>query len=262
MKKFLLILILTMTTAVFAAGELCVADATGGAPLSFLMRASIELSLQETMNLYMQRITPTAALKELDNGTVDAVIVDLRFAKNRPFVPLCAEALALYVSSANPGARLTVKQVQEILFAHEPTWKSYNNLPLDIQRVMLNSLAPSGTRVRRVFGNKVFDSKIFKVDSMSAGFSFSNSASIFFAGYTPGYPQEIKCLYIDDIPPTTSTITDGSYPLALHYGIVYRKKTPELEMWINFISSEKYRNEMKNAGLFVLLPEIIGVEKR
>ena len=254
MKKFLSILIFLTAAMVSTAAELRLADATGGAPMEVFMQAAMELSLADKLNISMRRILPTAALRALDDGSVDAVIIDRRFAGKRPAIPVAAEALALYISTANPGSALTKAQVGEILAAHRPTWQNYNRLGMDIQRIMLKPLTPSGTLVRRIFGEKVFDPEIFKVDSVGAGFAFSNSASIFFAHYFPKMPLEIKCLYIDNIPPTSASIINGTYPLALHYVIVYREKSPSLTILLEHIAQEKYRRAMKNAGLFVLLP--------
>ncbi len=255
MKKFFAAFVSVLCISAFAAGELRLADATGGAQLN-MMQAAIELSMEQKLDLFMRRLLPTAALQELDKGNIDAVIIDHRFVKNRPFVPLAAEALALYAATSNPAANLTTSQVREILLAYRPTWKKYNNLPMDIQRIMLKPLTASGTLVQRIFGSRIFDSEIFKVDSISSGFTFSNSASIFFAPYFPRYPLEIKCLSVDGVPPSGAAIIKGDYPLTLRYVIVFKNKNDALDMLIKKVSQEKYRSEMKNNGFFVLLPEI------
>ena len=260
MKKILSSFLLCLIFCTAVAGELALADATGGAQLN-MMQAAIELSMEQKLDLFMRRLLPTAALQELENGSVDAVIIDSRFVKDLPTVPLAAEALVLYVSSANPGADLTAAQVQEILFSHNPNWKKYNNLPMDIQRIMLKPLSSSGTLVQRVFGNKVLEDEILKVESMSAGFALSNSSSIFFARYYPRFPMELKCLPVNGTHPTSTTIVSGKYPLSLRYVIVYRKKTPALDTFIKFISSEKQRRQLRDAGFFVMLPEITREEK-
>ena len=73
--------------------------------------------------------------------------------------------------------------------------------------------------------------------------------------------MELKCLPVNGTHPTSTTIVSGKYPLSLRYVIVYRKKTPALDTFIKFISSEKQRRQLRDAGFFVMLPEITREEK-
>ena len=65
------------------AAELSLADATGGAPLEAVFQASVTLALEGKLEVSMKRQDPSFALAELDNGRVDAVIIDSAFAANR-----------------------------------------------------------------------------------------------------------------------------------------------------------------------------------
>ncbi|MBQ9787154.1 MAG: hypothetical protein IJW33_03180 [Lentisphaeria bacterium] len=257
MKKILALLLSFITAAALrGAGELRLADATGGAPLEAVMQAALTLSMAEELSVSMQRQLPTAALAALEAGKVDAVIIDRTFVPNKEVIPLAAEALALYISTANPGAKVTKAQVGEILKAFHPSWKDYNRLNLDIQRVVMKPLTPSGTLIRRIFGNNALADEVFMVDSFSSGFTFINSAAVFFAQYIPQAPVEVKCMPVNGVMPTTADIVSGKYPLSLHYVIVYRKKSPALLRLIDKLKEEKYRRSMIDSGLIVLLPRI------
>lgn len=255
-KKFSILLAVSLFTVICGAEQLRLVDATGGAPLEVFMQAALELSLNdESMSVSMQRLVVQEALKKLDAGLVDAVIVEERFVRNRPQVPLGAEALALYVSVANPGADISKNQVQEILSTYRPNWHSYNNLDLEIQRFAMNTLTPSGTLLRRFFGEKIFDEEILKVGSLSSGFAFSNSASIFFAQFFPLVPVDVKMLPVDGVIPTVSSVTSGKYPLTLRYAIVYKEKMPTaLQKLLKSIAKKEYRDTMSKNGWLVLLP--------
>ena len=128
MNKLLIISVLFLFLLPVKGAELLLADATGGAPLEAVFRASVTLALQSDLEVSMKRMDPSKALAELDKGSVDAVVIDSVFAANRNVVPLACEALALYVSSANPGAALTKKQVGEILRSPRPSWVEYNRI--------------------------------------------------------------------------------------------------------------------------------------
>lgn len=254
MKLFFAGIALFFALNCFADRELRLIDATGGAPLKVFMQAAVELAVTDEISIVMHKELPSAALKALDNGDADAVIIDRRFAEGRPHLLLAAEALVLYTHVANPVNKLSKAQVQEMLYAPHPTWKKINGLNLDIQRIALKNSTPSGTLMRRVFGNKVMDDNIFKVDSMSAGFTFVNPAAVFFAGFEPMPPRAMKVVYIDGIPPGSAGIIKGEYPLSLHYAIVYRQKNELLDELVKVLSKNKYRTVMKNSGLTVLLP--------
>ena len=142
------------------AGELLLADATGGAPIEAVFQASVTLAVEGKIEVSMKRLNPTEALTELDRGRLDAVIIDSAFAANRSVVPLASEALALYVSSANPAKELTKKQAGEILRSPRPSWVDYTRINLDIQRIIMKPLTPSGTLIRRIFGNDAADLRI------------------------------------------------------------------------------------------------------
>lgn len=250
-KLFALALFFLALLSVQAA-ELSLADATGGAPLEAVFQASVTLALEGKLEVSMKRLDPSFALAELDNGRVDAVIIDSAFAANRSVIPLACEALALYVSSANPGAELSKKQVGEILRSPRPSWMDYNRINLDIQRIMMKPLSPSGTLIRRIFGNDAVAEDIFKVDSFSSGFTFINTASVFFAQYIPQAPVEVKCLAIGGVLPTTADIISGRYPLSVRYVIAYKENSARLQLLLKELKKDKYRLQMANSGLIVL----------
>ena len=252
MNKVFCLLVCVLTAAVFGAAELRLADATGGAPLEAVMQAAIALAMEGKLEVSMNRRLPSESLADLDAGRVDAVIIDRVFVPNRKQIPLAAEALALYISAANPGAKLTKKQVGEILTAVRPNWKDYNRLDIDIQRIAMKPLSPSGTLIRRVFGSSSVAEEIFRVDSFSSGFNFVNTASIFFAQYIPQAPLEVKCLPIDGVLPTSAQIVEGRYPLSVHYVIVCKKDLPQLKLLMEQLNSDKYRRHMVDSGLIVL----------
>ncbi|MBE6378498.1 MAG: hypothetical protein E7051_06750 [Lentisphaerae bacterium] len=252
MNKLLIISVLFLFLLPVKGAELLLADATGGAPLEAVFRASVTLALQSDLEVSMKRMDPSKALAELDKGSVDAVVIDSVFAANRNVVPLACEALALYVSSANPGAALTKKQVGEILRSPRPSWVEYNRINLDIQRIMMKPLSPSGTLVRRIFGNDAAAEEIFKVDSFSSGFTFINTASIFFAQYIPQAPVEVKCLPIGGVLPTSADIISGKYPLSVRYVIAYKENSARLQLLLKELKKDKYRTQMANSGLIVL----------
>lgn len=252
MKKFFCLLMCCCAAALYGAQGLRIADATGGAPLEAVMQAAVSLAMEGKLAVSMTRKLPSKALEDLDAGKVDAVIIDRVFVPNRDQMPLAAEALALYISAANPGANVTKSQAGGILFAQRPNWKEINRLDLDIQRIVMKPLSPSGTLIRRIFGNKTPDHEIFKVDSFSSGFSFINTASIFFAQYIPQAPVEVKCLPVDGVLPTSAHIVEGSYPLSVHYVVVSRKNLPQLKLLMERLKAEKYRRHMIESGLIVL----------
>ena len=234
------------------AGELLLADATGGAPIEAVFQASVTLAVEGKIEVSMKRLNPTEALTELDKGRLDAVIIDSAFAANRNVVPLASEALALYVSSANPAKELTKKQAGEILRSPRPSWVDYTRINLDIQRIIMKPLTPSGTLIRRIFGNDAAAEEIFKVDSFSSGFTFINTASIFFAQYIPQAPVEVKCLAVGGVLPSTGDIVSGRYPLAIRYVIAYKENSERLQLLLNELKKDKYRQQMANSGLIVL----------
>ena len=151
-------------------------------------------------------------------------------------------------------------QVWEILAAPRPNWKDYNRLDMDIQRSAMKLLAPGGTLIRRIFGEKEPDDEIFRVDAASTGFAFANSASLFFAPFTPMPPPEVRALRIGGVRPDTGTVLSGKYPLALRYVMVFRKETPELERFWKLLARETCRRAMREAGLLVMLPPEIRPE--
>jgi hypothetical protein len=256
MKYFLLFILLLSAVIPVRAEELKLADATGGAPLEVFLRASLELSMSGRMNVEMKRLLPTAALTALAEKKVDAVIIDQRFIRDEKTLPLAAEALVLYVNKVNPAENISKKAAWEILTSPRPSWKEYNNLDFDIQRMTMKLLTPSGTLIRRLFGDREIDNEILKVDSFSAGFAFSNSASLFFAQYVPYPPEEIKMLAVEGIAPDEKSIKSGKYPLTVRYVIACRGEMPEkLQVLTELLKQKKYRRQMTDSGLLILLPE-------
>lgn len=256
MKRFAAVIFSLLSMVISAAGELRLTDATGGAALDALRQAAMELAISGKMDVSMNREMPGEALKKLENGQTDAVIIDHRFSKGKKYlqIPLAAEGLALYISTANPGAELTGKQVREILTSPMPNWKKYNRIDIDIQRINIKLLSPGGTLIRRIFGTAEPDEDIFKVDSMSAGFAFVNTASIFFAPYRMSVPSDIRTMKISGVYPSSRDIISGKYPLSLKYVILCRSRTTQLELLLKHLSQEKYRESMTEAGMLVLLP--------
>lgn len=257
MKRLLSAILLWSVPALCAAGELRLTDASCGAPLGFFLPAASALSAGERTEIAMRRKLPEEALKELDAGKSDAVIVEKRFAGDRPQLPLFAEALTLYISTANPGVDLTKAQVWEILRAPRPKWRRYGGADLDIQRSAMKLLAPGGTLIRRLFGEKEPDDEILSVDSLSAGFAFANSASLFFGPFIALPPPEIRTVKVGGVLPTTASITGGEYPLALRYVITYRKFTPELRQLLEELNREPNRRLMIQTGVLVTLPVVL-----
>ncbi len=254
MKSFPVAIAALLTFALSGAESfLTLSDATGGAPTGFFMQAAITLSVTGHLNLSMSRKVPSEALPMLERGEVDAVLIDRRFVKNQPYIPLAADALVLYISNANPAVNLTGEQVLEILTARRPNWKSYINIDFDIQRI-----APPGNSenlIRRVFGDIEIDREIFQVDSSSAGFAFINTASIFFSRFSPVIPAEVKALNIDGIMPTSETVSNGSYPLAIVYVLAYKELSPKLQALIYTLKQNQFRRLINDCGLLVILEE-------
>lgn len=254
MGKFFCLLVLSLIFPLLRGGELYLADATGGAPLEAVFQASVNLAMADKLTVNMIRKLPEEALAALDSGKFDGVIIDSRFVPKRKTILLAAEALALYISAANPGAKISKIDVQEILSAPRPNWKNYNRLDFDIQRIVMKPLTPAGTLTRRIFGNKVLAEEIFSVDSYSSGFAFINTASVFFAQYIPQAPVEVKCMPVNGVMPTSADIISGKYPLTVKYVIAYREKSSGMEILLNELCKEKYRRQMIDSGLIVLLP--------
>ncbi|MBE6356129.1 MAG: hypothetical protein E7058_03340 [Lentisphaerae bacterium] len=260
MKKFCCLIVSLITAAISCAGTgtapaVRMIDATGGAPMEVFISAAMELASAGKMNISMQRGLPSKALDMLDKNEVDAVICDRRFAGNRQQIPLAAEALALYVSSVNPVRDLSPEQAAEILTRARPVWSAYNRLNMDIQRIALRNDLAGGRLLRRIFGNRKFDSEIFFVRSQTSGYAFVNSASLFFAPFVPLPPSAVKMVPVNGVIPTTRTVRSGKYPLSMHYVIVTANKNSDIDKLVKFIASEnKYRQQMQNSGLIVLLP--------
>ena len=261
MKKLFAAFCFLFAAVLAGAGELRIADATGGAPLDVFVQAGVELALEGKINLSMTRQLPSEALKMLDENKYDAVIIDRRFAKERPYIPLAAEALAIYCSRANPGTDLTEKQLLDILTSPRPSWKNYNHLSFDIQRITCKSVTPSGTLLNRIFGNRDFSAEIFKVESISSGFNFINSGSMFFAQYVPLFPEHVKTLSVRGVMPTSGNILNNKYPLTVYYVMIYRRKSADLQTLIDLLGRTSYRRIMSDSGWFVMLPELLVVEK-
>ena len=253
MGKFFSLLITALLFLPLQGGELYLADATGGAPLEAIFQASVNLAMADKLTVNMQRQMPDEALAALDSGKFDAVIIDSAFVPNRKTIPLAAEALALYISAANPGAKISKQDVREILSSPRPNWKKFNRLDLDIQRIAMKPLSPAGTLIRRIFGSNITAEEIFNVDSYSSGFTFINTASIFFAQYIPQAPIEVKCMPVNGILPTSADIISGKYPLTIKYVIVCRQKNSGVEILLNELQKEKYHRQMTDSGLIVLL---------
>ena len=256
MRFFRIFLFLITVCSVCSAGELRLIDATGGAPMGFLLQSSLALAAEGQMTVSMRRALPSEALKSLDNGKVDAVIVDRKFAGKRQSIPLAAEALVLYVSGSNPVTGLSVQEVKDILYSAVPQWKKYNQMPLDIQRIMMKFSSPSATLIRRIFGGKELPEDIFQVDSLSSGFSFINLATLFFAPFSSqGFSVQVKMLPVNGVEPTTVTVADGRYPLSRQYVMVFRQKTPELQKLLRETVRPEYRRIISISGLISLLPD-------
>ncbi len=256
MKKILTFLAMIFTVSVPAeVNFLSVCDATGGAPTGYFMRAAIHLSTTARLNFSMCRKLPSEALPMLERGEIDAVLIDRRFIKDQPHIPVAADALVLYVSTANPAVNLTKNQVLEILTARRPGWQNYIQLNFDIQRIAPELESQSGTIIRRVFGEAEIDPEIFKVDTPSGGFAFVNTASIFFTQFQSQPPVEVKALSINGITPTSATVRDGTYPLAIQYVLVYKDLTPKLQALIYLLKQNQYRAMIHDEGLQVLLEE-------
>ena len=255
MKKILTFLFLLLTAVTVKGAEtLLLADATGGAAADVFLQAGITLAREKKMEVSMRRILPGKALEEFDAGKLDGIVIDRRFAGKRYFVPIAAEALSLYVSTVNPGADLTPKQILQILTAPRPTWEFYNHLDMDIQRIAISPAQPSGTLLRRVFGKQDYSKEIFMVKSVSSGFAFTNSASLFFAPFTALPPTDLKMLPVNGVMPTTASVRSGKYPLALHYVLICRKDSAAVKMLIETLGKESFRKEMQRSGFLVMLP--------
>ena len=114
---------------------------------------------------------------------------------------------------------------------------------------------PGGRLLRRVFGNKQFDSEIFTVRSQRSGYAFANSASLFYAPYLPLPPSTVKMVPVNGINPTLQTVKSGRYPLTMRYAVVTAGKNSNVDELLKFIASKpQYRQQMQDSGLIVLLP--------
>lgn len=256
MKKILVVITALVTVSLTGSDNfLSLIDATGGAPTGFMMQAAIQLSLAGKMNLSMSRSVPSEALPRLERGEVDAVLIDSRFVRDLPHIPIAADALALYVSTANPATGLSKRQVLEILTAPRPNWKDYIHIDFDIQRITHPLDSNAGSLIRRNFGDVEISPEIFKVDSVSGGFAFVNTASIFFTRFSPQPPVEVKALTIDGVVPTIATVSDGTYPLAIRYVLVYKTLTPKLQALLFVLKQNQFRRIINDTGLMVLLEE-------
>lgn len=256
MKKLFYALLITLFAGMgfCHAAALRLADATGGAATEVFLQAAVSLARENRLELSMQRLLPGKALAEFDQGEIDGIIIDRRFAGKRHFIPIAAEALALYVSSVNPGAELTAKQVLQLLLAPRPTWESYNHLPMDIQRIAIATARPTGTLIRRIFGAREYSPEIFRVQSASSGFAFTNSASLFFAQFTAIPPQGVKMLPVNGVVPDSNSVLTGKYPLSLHYVLICRKDSPEIKLLMQTLSRADFRKELQDSGMLVMLP--------
>ena len=254
MKKLLFTGILLLLGTLLNGAELLrLADATCGADTDVFLRAAVELSVSGKLDAALQRMLPSEALALFDAGKVDAVIIDRRFAGKRYFQPLCAEALVIYVSNVNPGANLNKKQILQILLDGRPSWRTYNFLDMDIQRIAAAPNSPAGTLINRVFGDNSYAREIFRVDSLSAGFAFTNSATMFFGQFTALPPVELKMLPVNGIMPSSATILSGEYPLALRYILLCRKDSAAVKLFMETLGENKFRRQMQDAGLLVML---------
>ena len=259
MKKLLLAIITAAAaataTTTAAAEELRLIDATGGAELTILMQAAMQLTGgSENTAVSMQKSVPSKALPMLESGRADAVILDHRFAGKYQNIALTADALAICASTANPVRDLTVRDVQEIITLPRPTWKKYINWDEDIQRIAIKPGRPGGTLLYRIFGKQEFPQEIFRVTTPDSGFAFVNSASLFFVNFRTELPSNIKMVRINGVYPTGADIRAGRYPLAVKYVIAFKSEHPLLKKLINKISTENiWQRQMQDSGLLVLL---------
>ena len=165
---------------------------------------------------------------KLTNQQLDSLILS-KFAHTRKEV-VCSPHVGVDCAAVDLGGRIAV-------LSTDPITSADKNL---------------GSLTVHVSCNDAAAAEIFKVDSFSSGFTFINTASIFFAQYIPQAPVEVKCLPIGGVLPTSADIISGKYPLSVRYVIAYKENSARLQLLLKELKKDKYRTQMANSGLIVL----------
>ena len=262
LKKICAIALLSIAVTAFG-GELPrlqIGNAANGAPVNVLQYEAMKLAFSGEYQVAMQHLPPSGAIAALRDKTVDILILDTRFLpENRSglrIYPYAAEALCLYINPGNPVGSLTKAEVIQILTAAQPRWRDYNGTADDIQRIMLKSGSAGATLVNRVLGSLDLAAGIFRVSTPAQMFAFLNPAAVGAGPFQPERSAGIIAVPVNDIAPTTATVTNGTYPLTVQYALVCRDEAaPAVEKLLSAVLAPDALKRLYSLDLIPIFKE-------
>lgn len=256
LKKFCIIglSVFVLTVSASARPRLFIGNAANGAPVNVLQHEALKLAFSGRYDVAQKHLQPSAAVEALRKKEVDVLILDTRFLPEKcddlQIHPYAAEALCVYIHPGNPLGALTRTEVIEILTAVQPRWRDYNGTPENIQRIMLKSGSGGAALVNRVLGNVDIAAEIFRVSNTAQVFAFLNPAAAGFAPFQSERSAEVIAVPVNDIAPTTVTVSAGTYPLAVRYALVcLQPVSPAVQEFLNAVLSPESLDKLAGSGL-------------
>lgn len=241
-----------------AAEILRIGDASNGASLRSVNYHALNLGITGSHEVSLRRLRPSQAITALQKHEVDMLVLDKRFLRDVPagfqVLPYAAEALCIYLHPGNMTASLTVPEIKEILTEKHPRWSKYSSMSADIQRITLKSRHQDTPLIRRIFGDIVPAAELMEVSTLLQLFAYvNNPAAIGIAPFTTAYPEHVAVLPVNNIPPSTLTVSNGTYPLTLQYVIICpEQRSGILRHFIEAIFAWDERRKLPEHGLIPL----------
>jgi phosphate transport system substrate-binding protein len=197
----------------------------------------------------------TAGIQALATGIADIGTCSRSLseeeAKLYKGIVIARDGLAVVVHQSNPIGGLTRQQIQDIFSGKITNWRDVGGQDMVVRPVSREE----GSGTREAFTKLVMDKVLV---ASSAATQESNGAVKELVRGDPGaigymslgLSGGLKCLSIDGVVPSTSTVTSGQYPLVRPFLFVVKDAPrPEAQRFIDFVLSSQGQRLLESEGL-------------
>jgi phosphate transport system substrate-binding protein len=195
----------------------------------------------------MQPFNTISGLDAVNAGTADLAgsarpaMMDRDEEKTITFYPVAWDALVPIVSTKNPVSNITLKQLHDLYLGRLTDWKDLGGAPAEINlygvagpldgieystRVLLFHHGDQAVSVPRLYVNTEKLEEGIAIDPHGIGMSTLSGVA-----RNPG----IKMLAVEDVAASSSSISDGSYPLYSALYLAARDDGKNKEATLKFI---------------------------
>jgi len=177
--------------------------------------------------------------------------------------PIGRDGLVFLVNKINPVVSLTPEQLVSIYSGETSNWKDAGGEDVEIKafqrpyrsgsQTMMNELVMKGVPMAETEEGYIIGEMGGLIEAVAL---FDNAQSAI--GYNVYYfvsrmemNENVLMLQVDGVPPSTMSISDGSYPFVLDFYAVIRKDTPEdspARVLYEWIQSSDGQNLVKHEG--------------